>query len=62
MNPGRLTDGIRNESLKIGFAKTGFARSGKATHMAYFQDWICGVLHGEMRYLEKHAEKQRLMN
>ncbi|MDR0310475.1 MAG: tRNA epoxyqueuosine(34) reductase QueG [Acidobacteriota bacterium] len=55
---GRLTADIRNEALKIGFAKTGFAPAGKTPFMAHFRDWLRDGLHGEMRYLERQAEKR----
>ena len=59
MNPGRLTADIRNEAVKIGFSKIGFARAGKTPHMTYFHDWIRDGFHGEMRYLERQTEKRR---
>ena len=58
MNHKRLSADIRNEALKIGFAKTGFAPAGKTPHMAHYYDWIRDGLHGEMRYLERQAEKR----
>ena len=58
MNLRRLTEGIRNEALKIGFVKTGFARAGKTPYMTHFRDWIRSGFHGEMRYLERQAEKR----
>jgi epoxyqueuosine reductase len=62
MNPewrlGRLTAGIRNEALKIGFSKAGFAPAGKTPYMTYFRDWLRCGFHGEMRWLEQQAEKR----
>ena len=54
----RLTGDIRNEALKIGFAKAGFAPAGKTPYIAYFRDWLRSGFHGEMRYLERQAEKR----
>jgi len=58
MDIGRLTAGIRNEALKIGFAKVGFAPAGKTPYMAYFRDWLRSGFHGDMHYLERHVEKR----
>jgi len=57
-NAARLTAGIRNEARNIGFAKTGFAPAGKTPYMAYYRDWLRAGFHGEMRYLERQAEKR----
>ena len=54
----RLTHLIREESLRLGFAQTGFARAGAAPHMAQFRDWLRDGFHGEMRYLERQAFKR----
>jgi epoxyqueuosine reductase len=54
----RLTANIRNEALNIGFAKAGFAPAGETPYTAYYRDWLRGGFHGEMRYLERHAEKR----
>ena len=53
-----LTADIRNEAFKIGFAKLGFAPAGKTPFMTYFRDWLNDGFHGEMRYLERQAEKR----
>ena len=58
MNRELLTADIRNEALKLGFAKTGFAPAGKTPHIMYFHNWIRDGFHGEMRYLERQAEKR----
>ena len=58
MTSERLTAGIRSEALKIGFAKTGFAPAGETPYKEYFRDWLRAGLHGEMRYLERQAEKR----
>ena len=58
MNHGRLTANIRNEALKIGFAKAGFAPAGDTPYMTHFHNWLKGGLHGDMRYLERQAEKR----
>ena len=56
---GRLTAaGIRSEAMKIGFAKIGFAAAGKTPYTTHFKSWISGGFHGEMRYLERQAEKR----
>ncbi|MCL2877615.1 MAG: tRNA epoxyqueuosine(34) reductase QueG [Acidobacteria bacterium] len=55
---GRLTAEIRNEALKIGFTKAGFAPAGKTPYMTYFRNWLRSGFHGEMRYLKRQAEKR----
>ena len=58
MNLERLTADIRNEALKIGFTKTGFAPAGETPYMSYFHDWLRNGFHGEMRFLARQAEKR----
>ena len=58
MNRSSLTADIRNEALKIGFAKAGFSPAGETPYAEYFRNWLQGGLHGEMRYLERQAEKR----
>ena len=54
----RLTRRIREESLRLGFTQTGFARAGSTPYMAQFREWLHDGFHGEMRYLERQALKR----
>ena len=54
----RLTCMIREESLQLGFAQTGFARAGMTPHTEQFREWLRAGFHGEMHYLERQVTKR----
>ena len=54
----RLTCMIREESLRLGFAQTGFTRAGMTPHTEQFREWLRDGFHGEMHYLERQVAKR----
>jgi epoxyqueuosine reductase len=53
-----LTHKIREEALRLGFLKIGFARAGRPPYEAHFNSWLENRFHGEMHYLKRQASKR----
>jgi epoxyqueuosine reductase len=58
INPSTLTCKIREEALRLGFFKIGFARAGQLLYKEHFESWLRSGFHGEMRFLERQAPKR----
>ncbi len=54
-----LSSLIRREAVRLGFSKIGIASASKLPRGDYFHKWLEKGLHGEMRYLERQAQKRR---
>jgi epoxyqueuosine reductase len=54
----QLTFRIREEALRSGFAKVGIAPVGRLPNEEHFTGWLKQGFHGEMRYMERQAQKR----
>ncbi len=55
----RLKAYIREEAQRLGFFKLGVVPAGPLPHPRRFTRWLKAGMHGEMRYLERQADKRR---
>jgi len=53
-----LSSLIRNEAERLGFSRIGIAAVSKLPREDYFHKWLKDGLHGEMRYLERQAQRR----
>lgn len=53
-----LASKIRDEARRLGFFKTGIAAARPLPDRDFFDDWLESGMHGEMRYMERQAEKR----
>lgn len=53
-----LTREIREEALRLGFFRIGFAPVGRFPHETHFKSWLENGFHGGMHYLERQASKR----
>ena len=54
-----VSDAIREEALRLGFAACGFCRAEKLTEDAErLKDWLGKGYHGRMAYMARHFEKR----
>ena len=58
-NTLQLSSQIREEALRLGFFKVGIASAGPSSHEEYLNAWLEKGFHGEMRYMERQAQKRR---
>jgi epoxyqueuosine reductase len=54
----KLTRKIREEALKLGFLRIGFARADRPPYEAQSKSWLENGFHGEMHYLKRQASKR----
>ena len=52
-------DWLRGEARRLGFFKTGIARAQPLPGREKFDEWLRCGLHGEMRWMERQADKRR---
>jgi epoxyqueuosine reductase len=50
---------IREEAVRLGFSKVGIASARSVPDVDHFTAWLEMGRHGDMRYLERQAEKRR---
>jgi epoxyqueuosine reductase len=55
----KLSSLIRDEATRLGFFKVGFVSARTVPDVDHFTAWLEKGLHGDMRYLERQAEKRR---
>jgi epoxyqueuosine reductase len=53
-----LTQKIREEALRLGFFRIGFAPARRPLHETHFKSWLENGFQGEMHYLERQASKR----
>jgi len=58
-NALQLSSQIREEALRLGFIKVGIASASHLADDEYFTTWLEKGFHGEMRYMERQAQKRR---
>ncbi|MBN1569918.1 MAG: tRNA epoxyqueuosine(34) reductase QueG [Acidobacteria bacterium] len=54
----QLSAQIREEALRLGFSGTGIAPAGRLPEEKRFTGWLEQGFHGDMRYLERQAQKR----
>jgi len=54
-----LTARLRAEAHRLGFFKMGTVAAGPLPWKQHFDAWLADGMHGEMRYLERQADKRR---
>jgi epoxyqueuosine reductase len=54
----QLSSQIREEALRLGFIKIGIASASLLPNDEYFTTWLEKGFHGEMRYMERQAQKR----
>jgi epoxyqueuosine reductase len=54
-----LTARLREEALRLGFFKIGVVPAGPLPWKQHFDAWLAAGMHGEMRYLERQADKRK---
>ena len=50
---------IREEALRLGFFKIAVVPAGQLPHAWRFARWLGAGMHGEMRYMERQADKRK---
>jgi epoxyqueuosine reductase len=58
-NVSSLSSSIREEALRLGFLKVGIVPAQPLPQEEHFTTWLERGLHGEMRYMERQAQKRR---
>jgi epoxyqueuosine reductase len=53
-----LTRKIREEALRLGFLRIGFARAGRPPYEEQFKSWLENRFHGGMHYLKRQASRR----
>lgn len=54
-----LTARLREEAHRLGFFKMGVVAAGSLPWKQHFDAWMAEGMHGEMRYLERQADKRK---
>jgi epoxyqueuosine reductase len=59
MDRSALTAAIREEAARLGFFRMGIARAGSLPACERLDRWLQEGMHGEMRYMARHAAKRK---
>jgi epoxyqueuosine reductase len=58
-NISAISSRIREEALHLGFFRVGIASAGPLPFYEHFRNWLREGMHGEMRYMERQAQKRQ---
>ena len=58
-SPAELTQSLKSEALRLGFASANFTSAINTVTMAHLENWLDADFHGEMEYMQTRREAYR---